>query len=188
MAVIYENKQNLTYIPEFLPTGQNNSTSRSFGNLISSNSGSNNQKMNSFEKKVGFNINVIKNSPDHHHHSNKAKSTAIMNRTINGQLCSKSTQKYLDISQAGMLSSFKKSQRSNIVNQNLGSLIFETPPKGKQHRSYLSLKMDDVNRFFEERIEISPTPFKCEQQAPNQTVQNYLSPSKFIISRSNYKN
>jgi hypothetical protein len=30
-----------------------------------------------------------------------------------------------------MLSSFKKSERSNIINQNLGSLIFETPPKGK---------------------------------------------------------
>jgi hypothetical protein len=50
---------------------------------------------------------------------------------MNGQFCSKSTEKYLDISEHGMLSSFKKSERSNIGHQNLGSLIFETPPKGK---------------------------------------------------------
>lgn len=76
---------------------------------------------------------------------------------MNGQLCSKSTEKYLDISEYGMLSSFKKSERSNIGHQNLGSLIFETPPKGKEKSNYMSLKLDDVNRFFEE---ISPTPFK----------------------------
>lgn len=35
------------------------------------------------------------------------------------------------------------------MNQNLGSLIFETPPKGKESRNYLSIKIDDVNRFFE---------------------------------------
>lgn len=48
--------------------------------------------------------------------------------------------------------------------------------------------MDEVNRFFEDRIEVSPTPFKCEEEAPHEAVQNYLSPSKFIISRSGYKN
>lgn len=87
--------------------------------------------MSSLEKKVRFTLNGHKNSPDHEPHSNKAKSTAILNRTMNNQLCSKSTEKYLDISDPGMFSSFKKSERSNIINQNLGSLIFETPPKGK---------------------------------------------------------
>jgi len=47
------------------------------------------------------------------------------------------------------------------------------------------LKLDDVNRFFEE---ISPTPFKEEEEEHNEGVQNYMSPSKFIISRSSYKN
>ena len=43
------------------------------------------------EKKIGFSINVSKISPDRNHNSNKAKSTAILNRTMNGQFCSKST-------------------------------------------------------------------------------------------------
>lgn len=85
---------------------------------------------------------------------------------MNNQLCSKSTEKYLDISDPGMFSSFKKSERSNIINQNLGSLIFETPPKGKENRNFLSYKLDDVNHDFY-RIEISPPAFEEVEEVPN---------------------
>jgi len=78
-----------------------------------------------------FKLSVNKGSPENHHHSNKAKSTAILNRTIGGQLFSKSTEKYLDLGDLSNFSSLKKSEKSNAINQNLGSLIFETPPKGK---------------------------------------------------------
>jgi len=56
-----------------------------------------------------FKLSINKGSPDHHHHSNKAKSTAILNRTINGQLFSKSTEKYGDFGDLSNFSSIKKS-------------------------------------------------------------------------------
>ena len=88
MSVIYDNKENLPFIPDLNIEGQSTS-GRAFGNLISSNN--NNHKTNSMEKKIGFSINLNKISPDRNHNSNKAKSTAILNRTMNGQFCSKST-------------------------------------------------------------------------------------------------
>ena len=71
-----------------------------------------------------------------------------MSRNLHHQLNSKTTEKGLEVIE-GSFSSLKKSERSQIVNQNLGSLIFETPPKGTESRSfgYMSL-----NRFLDERI------------------------------------
>jgi hypothetical protein len=61
-----------------------NSQRRTFGIPISTNSvAENSNKSNSLSKRIGFNINIIKCSPDHQNHSNKAKSTAIINRTMN---------------------------------------------------------------------------------------------------------
>jgi hypothetical protein len=81
--------------------------------------------MNSISKKGA----LSKCSPERSNNSNKAKSTAVINKMMN--VCSKSTEKFMDLSEMGVLSSLKKSELSNIINQNLGSLIFETPPKGK---------------------------------------------------------
>ena len=55
-----------------------------------------------------------------------------------------------------MLSSLKKSERSYGIRENLGTLIFETPPKGSAQSHYRA----DSNRFFYERIEVSPTPLQ----------------------------
>ena len=53
----------------------------------------------------------------------------------------------------------KKSERSLAHKENLGSLIFETPPKGRNDRSFYKF---DSSKFFMDRIEISPTPMKPE--------------------------
>jgi hypothetical protein len=45
------------------------------------------------------------------------------------------------------------------IRENLGSLIFETPPKGKADHNFYKF---DSSRFFMDRIEISPTPWKIE--------------------------
>lgn len=187
LAIIYENKQNL---PSFQESSTQNQVvnHRTFGNTIQLTQNLTNHRANSMEKKSKFHLSISRHSPQHQHDSNKAKSTAVFNRTLNAQLNSKSIQKLGDLSSPGCMSSFKKSQRSNIVHQNLGSLIFQTPPKGKQSRNYLSMKLDEANRLFEQRIQISPTPFKCDEEVHNQFVVNYVSPSKFIVSRSAYKN
>ncbi len=54
-------------------------------------------------------------------------------------------------------SSMKKSERSMNIRENFGSLIFETPPKGKADRSFYKI---DSSKFLMDRIEISPTPMK----------------------------
>jgi len=54
-------------------------------------------------------------------------------------------------------SSMKKSERSMIIRENLGSLIFETPQKGKADRSFYKF---DSSRFLMDRVDISPTPQK----------------------------
>jgi hypothetical protein len=67
-------------------------------------------------------------------------------------------------------------------------LIFETPPKGKETRNELSMKMDEANRFLEDQIEISPSPFKCDEEVAQEGMpNNYMSPSKFLVTRSDYK-
>lgn len=46
IAVIYDNKENLPFLPEG-PSQSQHPTGRSFGNVVASGSGSNNSKMNS---------------------------------------------------------------------------------------------------------------------------------------------
>lgn len=141
MGVIYNNKENL---PERLevqnfPIGSRN---RNLGNSLSSSTKNDfnfiSQKKNSLRN---ANKQSLEDPPSH-----KAKSTAIMSRTMQCQL---SVQKYADLGDFNNFSSLKKSQRSDIINQNLGSLIFETPPKGKENRNYLSLKLDEANKLFD---------------------------------------
>jgi hypothetical protein len=41
--------------------------------------------------------------------------------------------------------------------------------------------MDEANGFFSSRIEISPTPFYCEEEVVHEVpLSNYMSPSKFL--------
>jgi len=46
-----------------------------------------------------------------------------------------------------------------IIRENLGSLIFETPQKGKADRNFYKF---DLSRFLMDRVDISPTPQKQE--------------------------
>lgn len=62
--------------------------------------------------------------------------------------------------------------------ENFGSLIFETPPKGKPDRNFYKF---DSSQFFMSRIEISPTPLKVEVVEKSEEVLNLLSPSQFMI-------
>jgi hypothetical protein len=185
LSVIYDNKENIVQMPDIERHHHQHHHHRKNGEgRVVRGGAPEHCQVSSKEKGWGDS----KHSPTSRcEHSNKAKSTAIMNRTVNGY--SKSSEKFLEMAEGGRFSSFRKSEPSNIVNQSLGSLIFETPPKGKENRSYPSLKMEEVNRFFEGRIEISPTPHKDEEELPHESVDNdYVSPSKFLITKSAYKN
>lgn len=121
--------------------------------------------------------------------------TIAQNRITIAPFNSKSTEKNLDNENKFICtSSIKKSERSHQkqFKQNLGSLIFETPPKGTESRSYLKI---DASKFFEDEIlGISPTPFKAEEdyqreekfQDRQDQMINYMSPSKFLW-RSGFK-
>ncbi len=65
----------------------------------------------------------------------------------------------------------KKSERSHIIKENLGSLIFETPPKGSIQPSHYR----ESSRFFFEKIEVSPTPLKfdCNMEDENPMINNF---------------
>ena len=65
-----------------------------------------------------------------------------------------------------------------MMKENFGSLIFETPPKGKASSGFY--KVDPCN-FIMDRIELSPTPMKMEVEERQETIINLLSPSKFMI-------
>ncbi len=74
------------------------------------------------------------------------------------QFHSKTTEKFVENENRMIpFSSIKKSERSMVLRENFGSLIFETPPKGKADRSFYKF---DSSRFFMDRIEMSPTPVK----------------------------
>lgn len=64
------------------------------------------------------------------------------------------------------------------IRENLGSLIFETPPKGKTDRGFYKF---DSSRFLMGKLEISPTPVKIEEVEKPIEIIYVLSPSKFII-------
>ena len=51
-----------------------------------------------------------------------------------------------------------KSEKSPTGNHTLGSLIFETPPKGSESRTFECMSLNQL--FLDERVVISPTPFK----------------------------
>lgn len=76
--------------------------------------------------------------------------TIQQNRILIDQLHSKTTEKYNDIEFKS--SSVAKSQRSCGIKENLGSLIFSTPPKG---RSIFRFDKDKGDCFFS-RLIISP--------------------------------
>jgi hypothetical protein len=106
--------------------------------------------------------------------------TVLQNRVIDHQqFHSKSTEKFVE-NENRMLpfSSLKKSERSMAIRENFGSLIFETPPKGKADRSFYKI---DSSRFFMDRIEISPTPIKVEEVQREEEVITLLSPAKFMF-------
>jgi hypothetical protein len=80
------------------------------------------------------------------------------------QFHTKTTEKFAETDNRALpFSSLKKSERSIVNRENFGSLIFETPPKGKPDRNFF--KMVDSSRFFMDRIEMSPTPLKIEYQS-----------------------
>ena len=71
------------------------------------------------------------------------------------------------------LSSLKKSEKSQNIKENLGSLIFETPPKGSIQPSHYR----ESSRFFFDRIEVSPTPLKfetMENENNNSVINNFI--------------
>ncbi len=74
--------------------------------------------------------------------------TIPQNRILVDQLHSKTTEKYNDLDLRS--SSVAKSQRSCGIRENLGSLIFSTPPKGRS-----IFKIDHNNVYFS-RLIISP--------------------------------
>ena len=57
-------------------------------------------------------------------------------------------------------------------------MIFETPPKGKNERSFYKF---DSSRFIFDKVELSPTPMKVEFIERHEEVLSLLSPSKFMI-------
>lgn len=61
-----------------------------------------------------------------------------------------------------MISSFKKSEKPFAIRENLGSLIFETPPKGSAFQQ--SHLYRESSRFFFENLEVSPTPLKFNME------------------------
>lgn len=67
------------------------------------------------------------------------------------------------------------------MKENLGSLLFETPEKGKSNRNGFLLGSEN---FFFERIDQSPSPFKIEENEAMEPSQheNFLSPSRFLIN------
>ncbi len=85
--------------------------------------------------------------------------TVLQNRVIDHQqFHSKTTEKFVDNDVRLIpFSSIKKSERSMAFKENIGSLIFETPPKGRPDRNFYKF---DSSRFFMDRIELSPTPMK----------------------------
>jgi hypothetical protein len=87
--------------------------------------------------------------------------TVLQNRVIDHQqFHSKTTEKFVDNENRNIpFSSMKKSERSHGLRENFGSLIFETPPKGKPDRLFYKF---DSSKFFMDRIELSPTPMKPE--------------------------
>ena len=107
--------------------------------------------------------------------------TVLQNRVIDHQqFHSKTTEKFVDNESRNIpFSSIKKSERSMALRENFGSLIFETPPKGKPDRLFYKF---DSSRFFMDRIELSPTPIKDEVVEREEQVLNLLSPSKFMIA------
>lgn len=88
--------------------------------------------------------------------------TVLQNRIIEyQQFNSKTTEKGAENdNRLAPFSSIKKSERSMAIRENLGSLIFETPPKGKADRGFYKF---DSSRFFMDKLEISPTPVKVEE-------------------------
>jgi hypothetical protein len=64
-----------------------------------------------------------------------------------------------------VISSIKKSEQSFGIRENLGSLIFETPPKGSIYRSQ---HFRETSQFFYSKMEVSPTPLKfaIEEEYP----------------------
>lgn len=101
------------------------------------------------------------------------------------QFHSKTTEKYVENENRLIpFSSMKKSERSMAIRENLGSLIFETPPKGKPDHNFYKF---DSSRFFMDRIEISPTPWKLEEAEKPEEIVYVLSPSKFMIDTEQRK-
>lgn len=104
--------------------------------------------------------------------------TIPQNRILVDQFHSKTTEKYNDIDMKS--SSMAKSQKSFCgIKESLGSLIFETPPKGRT-----SFKFESQNNNFFSRLIISPnTPIgevEEEQKEEKEVEQVYVSPSKFF--------
>jgi hypothetical protein len=76
--------------------------------------------------------------------------TVPQNRILIDQLHSKTTEKYNDNDMKS--SSMAKSQKSFCgIRENLGSLIFSTPPKGRS-----IFKLDSQNNLYFSRLIISP--------------------------------
>jgi hypothetical protein len=94
------------------------------------------------------------------------------------QLHSKTTEKYNDVDMKS--SSVAKSQRSFCgIKENLGSLIFSTPPKGRS-----IFKFESQNNHYFSRLIISPnTPIgevEEEQKEEKEIEQVVESPSRFF--------
>ena len=97
----------------------------------------------------------------------KDKNTTVAQSRNANEHGTKTNEKHYDSSNIIVqpFSSIKKSERSHIVRENLGSLIFETPPKG-QYRN-CSAKMLDTERLICDKIlMISPTPMKIIPDEP----------------------
>lgn len=114
------------------------------------------------------------------HQEMEKNMTVAQNRTKeHQQFHSKTTEKYVESENRLMpFSSLKKSERSMAIRENLGSLIFETPPKGRSQHNFYKF---DSSRFFMDKIEISPTPWKMEEAEKAEEIVYVLSPSKFMI-------
>lgn len=97
----------------------------------------------------------------HHQEDQDKHLTVAQNRIMDPhQFHTKTTEKYAETERFLPFSSLKKSERSHIAKENLGSLIFETPPKGRGDRYFSNVYS---NRFLNEKIDLSPTPLKFEE-------------------------